>query len=293
MSSSQVKPKRQQVPKFRLVCGTIFNMEYDFDAIKPHIQFMCKGHEICPTTGRHHWQYYMYAGVGKTEKTWRKLLYPHHVDMCKGNLHSNQEYCSKAGKWDEWGVKPMGDGMTRAIFLIKEEIDAGKSVNEIMEHPDAFETCIRYKKGLQEYEAHMRKKAMMDRGYLMKHVEVIIGPSGTGKTRSVYDQHGFHNVYAMPDNKGQWAGSYAGQPVVVFDDVCSGDIMPITHFLRITDGYPIEVAIKGGFVAWTPTHVYFTSNQPLESWWPTADPKHLDAVKRRISFLRNQYLSDQ
>lgn len=268
-------------------------MNFNFDGIKDKIQYFCKGRETCPTTGREHWQCFFYATTGKRETAWRKLLKPHHVEVCRGNLEQNEAYCRKEGQWEEWGTKPMGDGKKRTILTVKEELDAGKSLNEVMENPDAFETCIRYKKGLQEYEAHMRKKAMYEKGYLKKHVEVIIGPTGTGKTRSVYDQHGYSNVYAMPDNKGQWAGSYAGQPVVVFDDVCSGDIMPITHFLRITDGYPIEVAIKGGFVAWTPTHIYFTSNQPLENWWPTADPKHIAAAKRRVSKLTNQYLRDE
>lgn len=280
MSSSD---KKKQEPVFRLVCATIFDMEFDFEKIKEKVQYYCKGRETCPTTGRPHWQCFFYAAVGKRKTTWLKLLKPWHTEMCAGNLHQNESYCRKEGQWEEWGVKPMGDGKKRTLMVIKDQIDSGKRFKDIIREPDTFETCILYKNGLKEYESIVRTEAMYERGYLKKHVEIIVGPPDTLKTKQVFDEH--PRVYRMPDAKLQWAGSYSGESVVLFDDVCHSNIMPIATFLHITDGYPLEVPIKGGFVAWTPTHVYFTSNEPFEQWWPDADAVHYAAATRRITKL--------
>jgi len=277
--------------RYRLACATIFDMEFDFDTIKPSVQWFCKGREVAPTTGKEHWQCVFYSTQAKRETGWRKLLKPHHVKMCKGNLLQNETYCQKEGQWEEWGTKPMGDGHRRDILVVKEQIDAGKSVHEVMEEPALFEPCLRYKRGLTEYQNYVRLKTAKEVGYKKKDIYIIVGPTGQNKTRFVYDEHGYSRVYAMPDNKGQWAGSYDGQPVVLFDDVHSGDIMSIAHFLRITDGYPYEYPVKGGFVAWTPTAIYFTSNQPFANWWPSAAPEHLAAAARRVTDIKNLYPS--
>lgn len=115
---------------------------------------------------------------------------------------------------------------------------------------------------------------------------MFTGPTEAGKSSAVREIHGFANVYSMPDNKLQWAGSYDGQSVVLFDDVTAGSIMSVTDFLRYTDGYPIEAPTKGGFVTWVPDHIYFTSNLDFDSWWPCATPEHLAAARRRVTEFR-------
>lgn len=199
----------------------------------------------------------------------------------------NEAYCSKEGRLQEYGVRPNEPGVTNALLNYKHEIDLGKRVLDIAEDDKMFGTYCQYRGGLKEYEQHKRAKLFRESGYKRKHVEVITGPPGVGKTRSVFDTHGYANVYTMPDKSGKWAGSYDGQPVVVFNDVASGDIMPITTFLEWTDGYPIEVPVKGGYTIWSPQYVYFTSNQPFTNWWPTASPDHLTAASRRVTVFKD------
>lgn len=42
--------------------------------------------------------------------------------------------------------------------------------------------------------------------------------------------------------------------------------MPFRQLLRIIEGYPMQVPIKGGFAAWRPKVVIFTSDTHPNSW---------------------------
>ena len=54
--------------------------------------------------------------------------------------------------------------------------------------------------------------------------------------------------------------------------------MPVTDFLNITDGYPIEVEVKGAFVPWSAHTIYFTSNFDWTAWWSNLGYDQTQAV---------------
>lgn len=45
---------------------------------------------------------------------------------------------------------------------------------------------------------------------------------------------------------------------VVFDDF-RADVCELHYLLQLLDGYPLDVPIKGGFVAWRPKRIYITA----------------------------------
>lgn len=276
-------PKDKKDWRSRLVCFTCFDIKRDLREISNSVQYLAYGLEVCPTTQRQHYQAFAYSTIAQRFSWWQKLLKPMHFEPCHGTLEQNEKYCSKAGQYTEIGVKPMGTGNKRVLLEIKERIDKGDSLTSITTHDAAFDAVLRNERGLREYEKQVRMRRFKAQGYKSKNVIIHLGPTNAGKSRAVYDKHGFDDVYSMPDNRGQWAGSYNSQPVVLFDDVSPRDLMPITTFLRWCDGYPIEVPVKGGFVPWSPDYIYFTSNIPFDSWWPEADPEHLLAARRRVT----------
>lgn len=286
-------PPRNQKPKdpatskrSRLCCFTCFDMTRDMETIAHSVQYLAYAEETCPTTGRKHFQAFAYAKDAQRFSWWRELLQPMHFELCNGTLQDNAKYCSKEGQLKEYGVKPMGSGHKRVLLEVKERLEAGDRLNTIKRHDAAFDAILRNERGLREYEKFTRMQRALDAGYKRKEVHVYTGPTNTGKSRFAYDTHGYSNVYSMPDNGMRWAGTYDGQPVVLFDDVTTSTIMSITDFLRYTDGYPIEVPVKGGFTPWIPEHIYFTSNKPFDDWWPYADPEHVAAAKRRVTEFR-------
>lgn len=276
-------PKEKKDWRARLVCFTCFDMTRDLREIANSVQYLAYGEEICPKTQRKHYQAFAYAKDAQRFSWWQKLLKPMHFEPCQGNLDQNAKYCAKDGVYVEIGVKPMGSGNKRTLLEIKERVDAGESVDTIMTVDAAFDSVLRNERGLRNYEKARRMQRYRAQGYKRKEVIIHLGPTNVGKSRAVYDKHGFPNVYSMPDNRGQWAGSYNGESVVLFDDVSPRDLMPITTFLRWCDGYPIEVPVKGGFTPWAPDYIYFTSNVAFDSWWPEADPEHILAARRRVT----------
>lgn len=77
-----------------------------------------------------------------------------------------------------------------------------------------------------------------------------------------------------------WDG-YRGEEHVVIDEF-RGDIN-VSHLLRWLDRYPVRVEIKGSSVPLSARKLWFTSNIPIESWYPQLDSETMDALKRRIN----------
>lgn len=276
------QPDTKNTP-FRLLCFTEFDTSRDMAELAKNFDYLCYGEETCPTTGRKHYQGFAYKEQAQRFSWYKKRFGNTHFERCNGTLEQNEAYCKKQGKYTEHGVKPMGNGKKRVLLQIKEEIESGQRVSKLQKTDQYFEPILRYERGLRDYERRLRQEKAIQVGYKPRTVTVLIGSAGSGKTRYVYDKHDRHTIYTMPKNDGRWFGTYDGQPVVLFDDVGPGDIMPVTTFLRITDGYPIEVEVKGGFTPWVPKHIYITSNKSISEWWTDLTPEHFLAIQRRVT----------
>lgn len=207
-----------------------------------------------------------------------------------GTLTQNDEYCSKEGKYKDLGDRP-AQGRRTDLLNVKRRIDSlpeGSRTLDLAEEEQNFGHFARHSRFFKEYHEHVRHKRMLKEGFKPKQVFILQGKTCQGKTRSVTDEHGFDNVWECPvgERIGRWYDGYIGQPVALFNECTPGTIMSISDFLRITDGYPVTVPIKGGFTSWRPEAVYFTSNVEWEKWWPTATYDQLQAAKRRITELR-------
>lgn len=264
------------------MCFTVFDMTKNMEELAKEFTYMAYGEETC-SNGRPHFQCFAYNQQIQRFSWWKARLEPNHFEFCKGNLQENEAYCKKQGVYHEFGVKPMGDGKKRSLMNIKTRLEDGERLFKIQKEDDNFETVVRYERGLKNYVHALRMESMNEEGFVKKQVHVIVGPAGTHKTKCIYDRHGYHDVYRMPLNNGRWFGNYDGQPVVLFDDVDPKNFMSIGLFLQITDGYPMEVEVKGGFAAWKPEHVYFTSNTPMEMWWDDLSHATRAAVLRRVT----------
>lgn len=107
---------------------------------------------------------------------------------------------------------------------------------------------------------------------------VYWGASGTGKSRTAWDEAGL-SAYAKDPNTKFWCG-YRGQEHVVVDEF-RGNIS-ISHILRWLDRYPVIVEVKGSAVVLNAVKFWFTSNIPLEEWYPGLDDETVCALRRRV-----------
>jgi len=227
----------------------------DYESIK----YIVWGREVCPTTGREHYQ-----GFGIFNRTHRLKGAKQrigggdgcHLDARRGTRQQARDYCLKDGDVYEWG---RFSALSNAD-LFKQPIEVIKN-----ENPEFF---CRYHKGLM---------LLQDKGERWRDVKVYIlwgTESGAGKTRTAMDHD---DVYKLDPPYNWWDG-YQGERRIVIDDYKTGSI-PRGQLLNICDGYRLRLETKGSHT-WAAWHeVYITSNYNPETWD--------DALLRRVTEVRN------
>ena len=124
---------------------------------------------------------------------------------------------------------------------------------------------------------------------------VIVGPSGAGKTRSIYETHDPRSIYRVTNYRaarGVSFDGYHGQEVLVFEEFSSQ--IPIEDMLNYLDIYPLALPARYNDKTACYTMVYITSNLPVEKQYRSEQwdrPETWRAFLRRIHTVI-EYLPD-
>lgn len=212
------------------------------------------GLEVCPDTGRDHWQAYMYFKNCRRFSTIKKMLPGAHIEKAKGSAWDNYLYCTKEDK-DAlvWGDMPE-QGKRNDIVEALADVKAGMSELEVMEkHTDVF---FRYGRGLQiARQTYEEAECPIVRDV---SVECWWGVTDSGKTwAAVHDNPGC--CLMSGSSKGTlWWDNYKGQSCLVLDEYYGG--IPIGTMLRWLDKYKVDLPVKGRFTYARWTKVILLSN---------------------------------
>lgn len=216
----------------------------------------------------------------------KKWLRRAHFEKRHGTEEENDAYCSKEGELTVVGDPP-AQGFRTDLVGIKRRLDRGETLFQIQnEDEHAFPIIARAERALTKYQNDVQYKRMCLRGRRTPQIFIIYGDSGVAKTKSIYEKHGYMNVYRACDLTAKWFDGYTGQPVVLYDDVKMKGVMDLTSFKKWTTGDPEMVPVKGGFVPFQPEIFYFTSNHAPEMWWDEASPTDWQAFKNRVWLVR-------
>lgn len=254
--------------------------------------------ERAPDTGRLHYQGFFKLKTrsdlrrvkGLTSDTW-------HLEQQRGSVRQSIDYCTK----DDTRVNgPYAWGSTQEREADLAAADArlqrgGRNTSELdrvavhlrerggirhiaTTYPGLF---IRHYRGLFALRAQLitpRDPAVSPT------VRVYQGPSGSGKSRSVYAEFDVDSIYTKDGS--QWWDGYDAHPVILFDD-WTGNLhkVPPTTLLTWTDRYPCRVEIKGSYSILSQAILIFTTMVPIERWYGGAQEwlEQIPAFQRRVT----------
>lgn len=274
----------------------------DLEFSCPDFRFLIYQVEKAPSTGTEHIQGYLELNAQyRFERLLRLLPRGSHVESARGNAKQNVLYCSKpdsrvAGPYQYGSAAFLSQGKRNDIADAVKHLKSSSSLQKALETSDSFVSAFaKYHRGFEKIAAYTRIPLTDRTPIRQRRVVVLWGPTGTGKTHTAYSdlqaRYPEEEPFICPDNSGKWFDGYNGHRGVIFDEFRTGPgRMPVETFLRLTDQYPVQVPIKGGFVRWDPEIIYLTSNEsPEHAWYSDEHPDTRASYLRRLSEIR--YLS--
>jgi len=263
---------------------------YLTDLLEKGMKWIAWSEEEAPTTGTPHLQGF-FGTWKRSTMTWvLNTLFEErgmhnggvHIEMMKGTLSQNEDYCSKAGELKKFGDFPkQGErkdahkqASSRAM-MIREAIQMkkeGKTFEPYYWMEKWNDTYIVNKKHVQEVFNTYQKPE----DYKKKTVIVLWGKSGAGKSRQArayFEENKLDKPFIHSQAMGKWWDGYEGQKGVVIDEFCD-KIWTLQELNGMLDVYPYRVPIKGSSVMFAAETVIITSNFDPETWYV---PKYVGA----------------
>lgn len=273
-----------KMSKSRGFCFTVNNYDENDEITLQDMdyEYLIYGREEAPTTKTKHLQGYIYFRSPRSFNAIKKKLpVGAHIEFAKGDAPANRVYCTKGGDWYEFGTMPV-QGKRNDIIALRNAIRDGMTDEQIMENESLCETYGKYIHFVSRCRAVYDKK----RFNTFRHLEVVViyGPAGTGKTRYVYDHEGYDGVYALGQSQKEiWFDGYENHKVLLIDDFYGW--IKWAFVLKILDGHPLRINIKGGtrWAGWD--KVYITSNKPPWEWYSKGYPLELQRRINSIIFM--------
>lgn len=263
--------------RFRNVCFTTFACDAPPTYDESKMSYLIYGLEICPDTGRRHYQGYV-EFKSQISLSNIKLCFPGaHIERRHGSADQAASYCKKDGAFTEHGVQS-NQGKRSDLHAVAERISSGSAtVASIAEQQPGL--YVQYHRGFSNLESIR----LAGRQNQFRHVDVSIiwGITGTGKTRSWYERTNYGGYrFQYGSNGSIWWDGYNGQRHILFDEFSCQ--IPLSTMLMYLEGYPCRLPIKGShtYAAWT--DVTIISNEDPNSWYSNVVACKRNAFARRI-----------
>nr|WAE42315.1 MAG: replication associated protein [Cressdnaviricota sp.] len=272
--------------KFRNWCFTIFCEGYLPPDKKPEgVKYMIYQQERCPETGKLHFQGYIELTTPMRMCAVKELLNSNnaHLEKRKGSQEDAIKYCSKQeskvkGPWTLGVPAVQGQRTDLSAF---QNLEFMKMSDWVIENN---ELAAKYPGGTKLIKACYDQKNYSNKPREI-NVTAIIGTPGSGKTRFIYDNNSWDNIYKLNTNTNGtlWFDGYEGQEILLIDDFKGW--IKYTELLTILDRYPYRCQLKGSYTYANWKTVYITSNYEVEKWY--LDDHNKQALKRRINNIIN------
>jgi len=277
LSSTQVS----KMSKSRDYCFTTNNYTQDHIDLFNTIDcvYVVYGKET-GESGTPHLQGYIRFKSQKTMSAVIKLMPGSHIEIKKGTCAEAIAYSKKDGDVYERGAEPKSPKAGGQM-----EKDRWKEINKRARDGDEEwlqenEPQVHFRH-LATFRSHKKPK-LVPLDYVDTPHEWWVGPTGTGKSKSIWELYPTH--YAKEKNK--WWCNYTGQDTVVIEEADPKNMEHLADRLKVwADRYPFPGEIKGGRIEGIrPLKVIVTSNYTPEECFPNQND--LEPILRRFKVVR-------
>jgi len=177
-----------------------------------------------------------------------------HLEKRRGTAQEAADYCKKDGQVTEIGAisKP---GKRNDLNDLKKAIQDGMQMKELFDNH--FKTMMRYNRDTLMY------KNLCETTNEFKKMKVMVywGIAGNGKTRQAYEDNKDLYKLSFPSEGARtlWFDGYQGQSTLLIDEFY--EQMKYNTMLKLLDGYPMSLQVKGGFMQKRWNTIIITSNK--------------------------------
>ena len=244
---------------------TINNYTSVPDKLPPNMKYLIVGEEVGQQNNTPHLQGYVQFKnpVEKPSQYFLQFGRQGHFEVSKGSPAANIEYCSKEGKFHEFGRRPEGREAQGHHGAAGGEMEkaAYEEAWELAKQGDIEKISPR--KRVRNYNTWVNVAARYPPNLpaLDKLNNLwIMGPTGCGKSRWVHQM--YPNCYRKLSTK-WWQGYNPHNPdhkIVVLDDLHPDTWQDLPLLKQWADHYPFPAEIKGGSMIIRPERIIVTSN---------------------------------
>lgn len=233
-------------------------------------EYMIFGYETAPSTGTKHIQGYIRFRNQRSFNGICKKMKGAHIEIARGSTQDNYKYCTKEGKFEEFGQKKsQGDRVD--LWTVKQKMKNGENFGDIIEECENI-AQIKMVEHAAIYFMKPRKTKTK--------VDWFWGKTGTGKSTKAFEIAEEIGSAYWKDNTKWWNG-YTGQKVVIMDDYRETPDFGFVYLLNLFYFTPIMVQTKGGYVHFNSPYIIVTApDHPNELFDFTGENK--DQLIRRI-----------
>lgn len=268
-------------------CGTLNNWNEEdvvsFRAFgEQHCSYWIFQREVGESGTPHLQAYVCLERKGRLSYLRNRLTERWHWEVRRGSHKQAKEYCEKedsrvAGTEPEsGGVEPQQGARTDIKEFVAAVVRGATDRQLLEEYPVQF--MLHFGK-LQRLRGTVRPKG----SYRLPEVYIYYGPTGTGKSKAVFEACGEDDWWKAIPGQGRWFDGYNGQDIAWFDDF-RGET-GYSLLLNICDGYGTEVEVKSSSVWFHPKKIFFTSNCEPYKWYSWNEKELYAPFERRIKKL--------
>lgn len=240
--------------------------------------YLVYGKEICPDTGKKHWQGYAEFKSPKTLKAAQKDLGigDAHMEKRHGTPTQAAEYCMKDGEFKEFGERRADPepGKRNDIIALRDAARAASSVTELHDDKvvEAYASHMKFAKEVMFYSKKARTAEWRN-----VTVEIYWGDPRTGKTKRAKEEG---DSYTWLPSEPAWFDGYDGEKILIIDEFYGQVRMEL--MLKLLEGHQQRLPVKGGFTWAEWDRVFITSNTNPTEWYPNVPEEVRRAFHARV-----------